>query len=189
MNTAQNQRHLETERKLREALLFYMDQDREPTVGQLCEYAGINRSTFYRHYADVYDLMDRMEQEFQHGLFQSIRGDHSILSRLTADPEALESLIAYVGKNPHFYRVFLQKQVALLRNAGFQQYWDNQIKPLFIARGVEEETHMRYYYTAFRAGLLSVLLLWLENGCKESPAILSRIISGMIPSPDHGSKG
>ena len=44
MNTAQNQRHMETERKLREALVFYMEQDLEPTVGQLCSRSGINRS-------------------------------------------------------------------------------------------------------------------------------------------------
>ena len=40
MNTAQNQRHMETERKLREALLFYMERDMEPTVDQICRQQG-----------------------------------------------------------------------------------------------------------------------------------------------------
>lgn len=182
MNTAQNQRHTETERKLREALVFYMDRDLEPTVGQLCDQAGINRSTFYRHYADVYDMMARIEQEFRHGLFQSIHGDNAILSRLAADPDALEPLIAYIGRNPHFYRIYLQKHVDFSQNEEFQQYWEEQVKPLFRSCGVENETHMQYYYTIFKAGLLGVLRLWLENGCAESPGELSRIISRMLPA-------
>ena len=61
MNTSGNQLHMETEKKLREALLYYMEQGKDPTVGQLCQRAQINRSTFYRHYTDVYDLMNRVD--------------------------------------------------------------------------------------------------------------------------------
>ena len=182
MNTVQNQRHMETERKLREALLFYMDKGKEPTVGQLCERAQINRSTFYRHYADVYDLMTHMEQEFKHGLYQSIQGDDAILSKLAFDPDALEALIAYIGKNPHFYRIYLQSYQSLPQSEEYQRYWEEQVKPLFIACGVTQEAHMRYCYASFKAGLLSVLRLWLENGCAESPGELSRLISRMLPS-------
>ncbi len=182
MNTAMNQRHMETERKLREVLLFYMDQGQEPTVRQLCNRAGINRSTFYRHYMDVYELMIRMEREFKHGLFQSIEGDNTILSRLASNPDALEPLILYIGKNPYFYQVYLKKYDDLPQNEEFQRYWETQIKPLFITCGVMNESHMRYYYGHFKAGMLSVLRLWLEGGCKESPRELSQIISRMLPA-------
>ena len=30
------------------------------TVRELCEAAGINKSTFYTHYRDIYDLSDAM---------------------------------------------------------------------------------------------------------------------------------
>ena len=53
MNTANNQLHKETEKRLRKALLFYMNEEKEPTVGELCAHAGINRSTFYRHYVEI----------------------------------------------------------------------------------------------------------------------------------------
>ena len=182
MNTAQNQRHMETERKLREALLFYMDQDKEPTVDQLCRHAGINRSTFYRHYADVYALMERMEEEFQHGLFQSVHGDDPFLSRLASDRDALVPLIEYIGKNPHFYRLYLNGNMDIPLSGQFRRYWQDQIEPLFRSFGVEQETNMRYYYAYFKSGLQTVLRLWLENGCMESPEEVSRIISRMLPA-------
>ena len=33
------------------------------TVRELCDKAMVNRSTFYAHYKDVYDLADRLEEQ------------------------------------------------------------------------------------------------------------------------------
>ena len=33
------------------------------TVSELCEKADINRATFYRYYIDIFDLLEKMEQE------------------------------------------------------------------------------------------------------------------------------
>lgn len=181
MNTSGNQLHMETERKLREALLFYMEQEKEPTVGQLCQLAKINRSTFYRHYTDVYDLMKRVEQKFQHGMYRSLEGDDSFLTQLGSGPEALEPLIAYVGQNVHFYRVYLQKYMTLEGNAGFQRYWQGQVLPLFRSRGVTNEDHVRYYYEYIKTGIVSVLRLWLENGCREPAEEMARLLCRMLP--------
>ena len=150
MNTSQNQRHMETEKKLRDAMLFYM------------------------------------EQEFQRGLFQSVQGDHAILSRLSSDPAALEPLIAYISKNPHFYRIYLSRSTEVPFDDPFRIYWQGQVKPLFQSYGVQEETHMRYYYEYFKAGLLTVLRLWLEGGCAETTKELSQMISRMLPDKPDG---
>ena len=181
MNISGNQLHMETERKLRDALLFFMKQEKEPTVGELCRKAQINRSTFYRHYTDVYDLMNRVEQEFRHGLYRSLDGDSSFLAHLGSSPEALEPLIAYIGRNPHFYRVYLQKYAANTGDPGFQRYWQNQVLPLFQSCGVHNEAHIRYYYEYVKAGIVSILRLWLENGCPETPAELAQILCRMLP--------
>lgn len=34
------------------------------TVSELCQKADINRATFYRYYLDVYDLLEKIEQDF-----------------------------------------------------------------------------------------------------------------------------
>lgn len=34
------------------------------TVSELCKKADINRATFYRYYLDIFDLLDKMEEEF-----------------------------------------------------------------------------------------------------------------------------
>jgi AcrR family transcriptional regulator len=34
------------------------------TVSEICKIADVNRATFYRYYLDVFDLLEKMEQEF-----------------------------------------------------------------------------------------------------------------------------
>ena len=34
------------------------------TVSEICKLADINRATFYRYYLDVYDLLDKIQEEF-----------------------------------------------------------------------------------------------------------------------------
>ena len=61
MNTKNNQRFQETERKLEEAFLT-LCQDQPPekiSVSMLCRTVDINRSTFYDHYLDIPDLITK----------------------------------------------------------------------------------------------------------------------------------
>ncbi len=181
MNTVNNQLHRETERRLRENLLRFLAQDQEPTVGQLCDAAGINRSTFYRHYRDIPDLMEKTEKEIQKGLFRTVESQGDFLNRLENSSEALESLIAYIGQNRHFYRIYLQKHGDSASVEGYQLFWEENIKPMFLAHGVENKASMQYYFAYARSGFMSVLRLWLETGCRESPHDLAEILYQMLP--------
>lgn len=60
MNTKNNQRFQDMDIRLKSALLELMkDSDFEKiTVKQICEKAQVNRSTFYAHYTDIYDIME-----------------------------------------------------------------------------------------------------------------------------------
>ncbi len=182
MNTAQNQRHKETEKKLKKALLFYMEQNQDPTVGQLCDYSGVNRSTFYRHYSDVYDFMTHVEQDLQHGLYQSLHSENSLLTNLGRDPDSLIPMITYIGRHPHFYLIYLNRLLSLPSKALEDKFpWQDRIKPLFCAYGVTNERHMKYFYEYILFGLIKTLLIWLEDGCLETPRELSEILFEMLP--------
>lgn len=180
MNTANNQRHQETERRLLKELLRFLEQEQEPTVGQLCQAAGINRSTFYRHYLDIYDLMEKTELEIQRGLIRSLSGQGGFFERLTASPESLEPLIRYIGENRHFYKAYLQNPMSIPMREGFELVWENKIKPVFLCRGVQSEAHMRYYFSYVQAGFTTVMRRWLEGGCAESPEEMAAILYRML---------
>ena len=174
MNTTNNQLRQSTDRRLREALLSVMEQDRLPSVGELCEIAQVNRSTFYRHYLDVYDLMEKTEAEIQKGLAE--------IMTTSVEGEPLERLARYVADYHKFYRIYLQKHLDGSMEAGFQRYWESHLKPVFLRAGVTDERRMLYYYQFVKAGVMTVLKLWLEDGCRESPEEIARILRTMLRS-------
>lgn len=176
MNTANNQVYQETEKRLREALLAFMNEEQEPTVGQLCERAQINRSTFYRHYTDVFDLMEKTENELQQGLV------HILETRGKGENDILESMITYIGAHQGFYRIYLRKHADTSFEAGFQSFWENRLKVRFQAAGVTDERRMLYYYEFVRAGISQVLKLWIDGGCLETPGEIGKIIKSMLVS-------
>ena len=171
MNTANNQLRQDTDRRLREALLAFMEQGREPTVGELCERAQINRSTFYRHYLDVYDLMEKTETQIQKGLAQVLAA---------GEPEQFERLARYVSEYRHFYRIYLKKNMDGSMEDGFQTIWETQLRPRFLAAGITDERRMLYYFHYVRAGMTTVLRLWLEDGCRETPEEIASVLRNSI---------
>lgn len=58
------------------------------------------------------------------------------------------------------------------------EYW--YLKPAFSARGVTNEAHMLYYFQYFKAGVLSLLKRWLDQGCPEPPSEIAEMIVQLI---------
>ena len=88
-----------TERGIKNA--FIELRSRKPlekiTVKELCESARINKSTFYAHYKDIYDLSDAMEEEVVQSIANSIQHPEYLLEHPAEF--ARELLMAYVSQN------------------------------------------------------------------------------------------
>lgn len=50
-------------------------------VKEICEIAGYNRSTFYNHFADVYDVLDQIENKILQEVIDMTSDGYSIWSR------------------------------------------------------------------------------------------------------------
>ena len=78
-------RMLKTQNAIHEA--FYALRKRQPLekirVNELCQTAQINKSTFYRHYLDVYDLSNALENE----IIEAVKAEFSSADQLYSNPE------------------------------------------------------------------------------------------------------
>lgn len=65
MNTKQNLRFQQTEQNIRKVFTELLKKEKfeKITVSRICELCQINRSSFYLHYKDVYDLIDKIEYD------------------------------------------------------------------------------------------------------------------------------
>lgn len=59
MNTKNNQRFKDTEIRMQSVMLELMKymEFEKITVKKICEKAQVNRSTFYAHFIDIYDML------------------------------------------------------------------------------------------------------------------------------------
>ena len=88
-----------TEKGIRNA--FIELRSRKPlekiTIKELCEHAYINKSTFYSHYKDIYDLSERMEEEVVSSITNSISHPEYIMENPAEFTREL--FLAYLSQN------------------------------------------------------------------------------------------
>lgn len=133
------------------------------TVKKICELAGINRATFYKYYADPFDLLEKMEQEMIEELRQYVgkreqKGIQKalimILEKIKSDSELYMAVASENGDDRFPARIFeiCYQYVAMDIRRQFPQLSNTQQEWL-------------YYYMA--QGCSGILNCWIRGGMKE----------------------
>lgn len=107
------------------------------SVKELCEFAYINKSTFYSHYEDIYALSDALEYELVLSIISSIPGD---LDYNFTNPETFtrevtlafanylpQIKIIFSGKNQSHLAIHLETIIKKLVYAKYPEY-ENDIE-------------------------------------------------------------
>lgn len=79
------------------------------TVNRITERATINRVTFYLHYRDIPELLEKMADDMINEI-QLILGDRSQYASLDTDWSILVKLLQHIADNSKFYKVMLASQ-------------------------------------------------------------------------------
>ena len=182
MNTKNNQRYRNSEKRMQDALMKLME-NRElerVTVMDVCREAHVNRTTFYAHYADIYDLMSQVEQLIRQELYEEFR-TQGIGMQNVFHHDYLIYFLHHIAANRNFYRICLRHRVKFPLEEEFDRLWEMVVKPHCHQHGVTDERTMLYYLTFYQAGFTSLLRKWVEDGCRETPEELCTVLLGCLP--------
>ncbi len=147
------------------------------TVRDIARRARVNRSTFYRHYLDKYDLLNQYMDELQAATTQAAllaeKTDHS---GPEVAPPGLLVLVKHVEANADFYRVMLGRNGDPAFIERFRQFSENRYRYLFSKYNLPTDVkappiEMRLAYLSY-AGV-GVILWWLESNKPCSPEQLA----------------
>ena len=150
------------------------------TVKELCEYADINRGTFYLHYKDIYDMLDSIEQELSEKFLQIFQKYNSETNEDFPYPLFLE-IFKLVDDNAELFRVligpngdisFIMK-IFKLYNIHCLQSEFNKLSPQFSMNQV-------YYSNFILYGCVGLIEQWLSRDTKESPDKMSELITKLV---------
>ncbi len=174
VGTKNNRRSQMTKRLIQDSLIQLLQEQSidEITVTAVCKAADINRGTFYAHYEDVKDCMNRMEQDATKELLAVI-DEHSI-------PDSLQAILTgifEVVKKRHAVTSFI-----LTTDQDFLMSFIATTKREILAQipskvpgiGSREKEYMFEYYLN---GIVGVVRYWLKTGLNESPEELASFIN------------
>lgn len=142
------------------------------TVKEICEIAEINRTTFYKHYRDPYDLLEQMETEAISGLMTLIEknhnnsGGHTLLAILRAmqdDYELFKNLDLSGNSQSFTYRLSV---------SCFQEINELSMQNSNLPR--QHTSGLAFSYLA--GGCSGIIEYWLHGGMKESPETIADTI-------------
>lgn len=181
MNKKNNRQFQNSDVRMKQAMLELMNTTafEKITVRLICEKAEVNRSTFYAHYTDIYDMIGQMETNLQKKLME----DYPVSEKVI--PLSLESFITFlefIRKHRDFYQVALKARREFPLKQGFEPLWEQVIRPLCLKEGITDESEMMFYFVGFQAGFTMILKRWVEQGCVESVEKIAQIIQNITPS-------
>ncbi|NLL75805.1 MAG: TetR/AcrR family transcriptional regulator [Clostridiales bacterium] len=163
-NMKQSRKTRYTQMALQDSLVELMKQKpiAKITIKELCENADINRTTFYAHYTDQYDLLQKMEEEclsFAREAISNLIGekDQNEMMKL------LEEVFEYIIDNRNHIRILMSEQgdinfqkqlfAMIYESCGISPYPDKNVD-----MGTKE-----YYFIYAVSGSVGLLQHWLKD--------------------------
>lgn len=165
MNVKNNKRRRESQEKLEKAFIELLQtrQVKEISVSDLVKATGLNRSTFYANYLDIFDLADKTRRTLELD-FSNLFADYDYFN----DRGGALKMFCHIQENQLFYQTYFKLC-----------YDDKHLISICDPKRAEMEQvseNLRYHIEFFRNGLNAIIKLWLAGGCKESPEEMAEVL-------------
>lgn len=181
MNIKNNQRFLENEKRIIESFLELLNKYdiSKITVKAICEKSNINRSTFYSHYNDVYDLLTKLEISMNKKIISQFHvTDNNDYFFTTED--FFIPFLTFMSKKQNFYKACLKKRTSFPIDTGFKELFQTVVKPNCLKHGITNEDEMMYYLVFFQSGITMILKRWIDGGCTKSPTEICKYLMNCL---------
>ena len=171
-----------TRRQLRECLITLLKEKKvqDITVRELTDMADLNRGTFYLHYKDVFDLLEKTEAELQED-FNQLVCKHDAVDLKQRPSVIFNEIYSLVYDNADLIEILLGENGDL--------NFVNRLKQLIREKCLKDwmEVFRSGNAAAFDAffsfivsGCIGLLQYWLQTGLKETPEQMAKLTEHII---------
>lgn len=159
------------------------------TVKEICEAAGVNRSTFYLHYETMADLLSEsvshMNEQFLTYMKQNSEAFVTKLKDCPLDelylitPEYLAPYLRYIEQHKRLFRTATENAAVLGMDRSYERMFRHVFTPILDRYGVPQQD--RRYVMAFHIqGLMAIISEWLKRDCADSTAYVVELIQRCV---------
>lgn len=157
--------------------LFIMLKEKQlysVTVKEICELADINRSTFYAHYADQFDLLEQIEEELLDDLRDLLGayqvGDKAEVLQIT------EKIIQYFAAKKEECQILLSQNSHSAFEQKVRQVAQHYIMQYYTATSNMDPDTFRYVSAYVVSGSIEVMKVWLNNDMDKPAEEIAKLI-------------
>ncbi len=167
-----------TQKLLKDSLISLMQEKefKNITVKDVTERADINRGTFYLHYTDTYDLLQKIQEDVLSDFEEMIA-----FRKESGCPDSLLSvlmpIIEYVSDNSAVCHIFFEITAS---NEFFGRYrsllFENGKERIMVMFPNAQPDQIKYYFDFITYGIIGMLHQWYMNGrnlTKEQLAVMA----------------
>lgn len=164
------------------------------TVKEICELAGVNRSTFYLHYDNSYDLLKETIEAVYKDFFSRFSADgyKEINLKEKSDeelflitPKYLMPYLEFVEDNRKLFSIMYEKNEMMGAKKLYEKWFKDIFGPILTRFGVSQE-NQTFIMIFYLNGIIGIINEWLARDCKESKETIISIIQKCIPSNRKG---
>lgn len=163
------------------------------TVSEICQAAGVNRSTFYLHYETVADLLNETVRyllddflayftEDKKAAIQGLR-DCELQDLLFICDEYLTPYLTYIRDHKEVFGTVLRHNKTLGFEAVYKQMFENIFDPVLERFRFPPDVR-QYVMMYYLNGINAVIVEWVRDGCRKPIREISHIISICIYGKD-----
>ena len=190
MNKSES-KYFNTALRMDEALITLLEKkDLEYiTVKEICETAGVNRSTFYLHYETVADLVDetvRTTNERFLSYFPQRQEDvltamesRELKDLVLVTREYLLPYLRFIRDNKKVYRAAFRNPSSMQAHVQYGDLKERILLPI-LQRFQIPPAHRSYYIAYYIEGIMAIIKEWLRNDCADEVEMIAQIIEKCV---------
>lgn len=157
------------------------------TVNRIAERATINRVTFYLHYQDIPDMIDRLADDM-------INEIHAILkeapNKSGFNMEIMIKLLEHIAENSRFYKVLLaSKRIPVFTERLMKLIADfitSRMNILEASLTLNVQKDIAIWYGS--SAIIGTIVFWLRNDLPYTPIFLATQLSELLHLPQPESR-
>ncbi len=154
------------------------------TITEITRKAGVNRSTFYLHYDNIYELLQETLENLNKEFISSFENIVSLNVKSANNAFLLkeEYLIPYLKfckKNYHILKLVYQKPQLFGNEKVYKKIYDTILYPA-ISQFLKDETQKIYVLEFFTQGVVGIIRKWIELDCKTEMEEVVNIIKNCV---------
>lgn len=157
------------------------------SIMDICQKAGVNRSTFYAHYDNTYDLLKETHQNLINNFLEECTFDSPIdltdMHSLNQDelnfitPKYLLPYLKYIQKHKQLYKIYVDNAHVFETDNIDDYLIEKLVVPIYAKHGVTDKKLITYMQKYFLRGIGAIINEWVRNDCEDDILFICEIIT------------